>query len=139
MTKCFAMRERYVSHVERCHLKVSQRCILSLLTEISFGQLPRLVRHELVPCLRRGTPVVIKIFKKLCTLKHFMAVAARLLRPPYVSEQHPLPPLRASTSSILRLALSLFLSRSKSRQPDRPAYNTPSFYNPTSLMLASNF
>lgn len=37
-------------------LEVLQRRILSPLTdEISFGQLPRLVHHELMPCLRRGT------------------------------------------------------------------------------------
>lgn len=124
-------------------LKVSQRCTLSLLTEISLGQLPRFVRHGLMPCPRRGTPVVIKIFKKLCTLKHFMAVAACLLRPAYASGQHPPAPLRALLPRLppSAVALSLFLSRSKSRQPDRPrpASNTPSFYNPTSLMLASNF
>lgn len=84
MTKCFATR--YVSHIGRCAIK----SFTSLLTEISFGQLPRLVRYEPVSRLRRGTPLVIKIFKKLCTLKHFMAVAACLLQAGYVSEQHPL-------------------------------------------------
>lgn len=114
-------------------LKVSQRCILSLLTEILFGQLSWFVHlvHELMPCLRRDALVVIKIFKKLCTLKHFIAVAASLL---------PTICIEATSSRLcIYLALLLFLSHSKSRQPDRPASNTPSFYNPTSLMLASNF
>lgn len=112
-------------------LKVSQRCILSLFTEILFGQLPWFVHHELMPCLRRGEPVIIKIFKKLCTLKHFIAVAASLL-PTICIEV-------ASSRLYIYLVLLPFLSHSKSRQPDRPASNTPSFYNPTSLMLASNF
>jgi len=120
-------------------LRVSERCILLLLTEISLGQLPRLDRYELVPCLRRGTPVVIKIFKKLCTLKHFMAAAACLLRSTYASEQH-LPASRAPTSPTLRRR-PLAFSLAQQKPPARPAgeQHPPSFYNPPSLMLASNF
>lgn len=107
-------------------LKVSQRCILSVLTKISLGQLPRLVRHELMPCLRRGAPVVIKIFKKLCTLKHFMAVAACLLRPTVcigvASSRLSCTYLAQRPSPV---SLSLFLSRSKSRQPDRAGEQHP--------------
>lgn len=121
-------------------LKVSQRCILSVLTEISLGQLLWFVRHELMPCLRRGAPVVIKIFKKLYTLKHFMAVAACLLRPAVCIGA------ASSRLSCTYLAhrpspsLSRFFSpAAKAASPTGPASNTPSFYNPTSLMFASNF
>lgn len=127
-----------VSQVERCvirsfttpHFIAAHR--RDFVRSITAARPPR--AHALSPA--RYAPAVIKIFKKLCTLKHFMVVAARAS---YDRRMHRMqPPL--SPHPLFAVALSLFLSRSKSRRPDRSARsNTPSFYNPTSLMLASNF
>lgn len=162
MTEYLAMRGDMYHTSRGVPLKVSQRCVLSSLAPTRFRSVNYRgsSAHELVPCPRRCTPAVIKIFKKLCTLKHFMAFAARLLRATYASYAAPFlararalpsPTLRrrcsqtpfspSPTSSLtLTLSLSYFFSRAaKAASPTGPARNTPSFYNPTSLMLASNF
>lgn len=113
---------RYVSHFERCAIK-SFTTLHFIGAHRDFAQLPWFVRHELMPCLRRGAPVVIKIFKKLYTLKHFMAV------PPTTSGMHRssilLPLVHLPRPPPFAVALELFLSRSKSRQPDRAGEQHP--------------
>lgn len=68
----------------------------------------------------RYTPAVIEIFKKLCTLKHFMVVATRAS---YDRRMHrmqpPLTPRASSTAAALRCS-SFAFSLPRQKPPTRP-------------------
>lgn len=95
----FLQCEGFVSHVERCVIKsfTTRHFIVAhrrdFVRSITAARPPR--ARALSPA--RYTPAVIKIFKKLRTLKHFMVVATRAS---YDRRMHRMqPPLAPRASS----------------------------------------